>query len=167
MVELVFEELDVTSKTDSGTVAAVPAYVPFLIKPAKPLTPRLHFWPASVYHRENPYSPAVLSGMQLQPVLSPTVITATSDCPLILVNNNRLAQVYSSGEMLGLRGYFILQPELRNLPVKITMRDNTPSNTENISTDAMIVEIKKILRNGQVYIIRNGQMYDLMGSRVE
>lgn len=167
MVELVFEELDVTSKTVSGTEAAVLAYVPFLIKPAKPLTPRLHFWPASVYHRENPYSPAVLIGMQLQPVLSPTVITATSDCPLILVNNNRLAQVYSSGEMLGLRGYFILQPELRNLPVKITMRDNTPSNTENISTDAMIVEIKKILRNGQVYIIRNGQMYDMMGNRVE
>ena len=167
MVELVFEELDVTSTSTSNTEAAVPAYVPFLIKPAKPLTPRLHFWSASVYHRENPYSPAVLNGMQLQPVLSPTVITATSDCPLILVNNNRLAQVYSSGEMLGLRGYFILQPELRNLPVKITMRDNTPSNTENISTDAMIVEIKKILRNGQVYIIRNGQMYDLMGSRVE
>ena len=167
MVELVFEELDVTSKTNSGTVAAVPAYVPFLIKPAKPLTPRLHFWSASVYHRENPYSPAVLPGMQLQPVLSPTVITATSDCPLILVDNNRLAQVYSSGEMLGLRGYFILQPELRNLPVKITMRDNTPSNTENISTDAMIVEIKKILRNGQVYIIRNGQMYDMMGNLVK
>ena len=167
MVELVFEELDVTSKTVSGTEAAVPAYVPFLIKPAKPLTPRLHFWSASVYHRENPYSPAVLNGMQLQPVLSPTVITATSDCPLILVDNNRLAQVYSSGEMLGLRGYFILQPELRNLPVKITMRDNTPSNTENISTDAMIVEIKKILRNGQVYIIRNGQMYDMMGNLVK
>lgn len=168
MVELVFEELDVTSKTVSDTtVAAVPAYVPFLIKPAKPLTPRLHFWSASVYHRENPYSPAVLNGMQLQPVLSPTVITATSDCPLILVDNNRLAQVYSSGEMLGLRGYFILQPELRNLPVKITMRDNTPSNTENISTDAMIVEIKKILRNGQVYIIRNGQMYDMMGNLVK
>jgi uncharacterized repeat protein (TIGR02543 family) len=167
MVELVFKELDVTSKTASGTEAAVGPYVPFLIKPAEPLTARLHFWSAHVSHRVNPYSPAVLSGMQLQPVLSPTVITATSDCPLILVNNNRLAQVYSSGEMLGLRGYFILQPELRNLPVKITMRDNTPSNTENISTDAMIVEIKKILRNGQVYIIRNGQMYDLMGSRVE
>ena len=167
MVELVFEELDVTSKTVSGTEPAVPAYVPFLIKPAKPLTPRLHFWLAAVNHRENPYLPAVLNGMQLQPVLSPTVITATSDCPLILVDNNRLAQVYSSGEMLGLRGYFILQPELRNLPVKITMRDNTPSNTENISTDAMIVEIKKILRNGQVYIIRNGQMYDMMGNRVE
>lgn len=167
MVELVFKELDVTSKTVSGTEAAVPAYVPFLIKPAKPLTPRLHFWLAAVNHRENPYLPAVLNGMQLQPVLSPTVITATSDCPLILVDNNRLAQVYSSGEMLGLRGYFILQPELRNLPVKITMRDNTPSNTENISTDAMIVEIKKILRNGQVYIIRNGKMYDMMGNRVE
>ena len=167
MVELVFKELDVTSKTASGTEAAVGPYVPFLIKPAEPLTARLHFWSAHVSHRVNPYAPAVLTGMQLQPVLSPTVITATSDCPLILVNNNRLAQVYSSGEMLGLRGYFILQPELRNLPVKITMRDNTPSNTENISTDAMIVEIKKILRNGQVYIIRNGQMYDLMGSRVE
>ena len=167
MVELVFEELDVTSTSTSNTEAAVPAYVPFLIKPAKPLTPRLHFWSASVYHRENPYSPAVLNGMQLQPVLSPTVITATSDCPLILVDNNRLAQVYSSGEMLGLRGYFILQPELRNLPVKITMRDNTPSNTENISTDAMIVEIKKILRNGQVYIIRNGRMYDMMGNLVK
>ena len=167
MVQLVFEELDVTSKTVSGTEAAVPAYVPFLIKPAKPLTPRLHFWSASVYHRENPYLPFVLNGMQLQPVLSPTVITATSDCPLILVNNNRLAQVSSSGEMLGLRGYFILQPELRNLPVKITMRDNTPSNTENIPTDAMIVEIKKILRNGQVYIIRNGQMYDMMGNLVK
>ena len=171
MVNFVFEEQDLErpiAGEEDKTV--IPPYTPFLFRSPVPMPTWTQWWAAFI-HDEGRFSQPQMgaNGLMFKRVFEPSVVEAPTEgaVGLILVDKNRLAKVTKAGEMLGLRGYFILQPELRNLPVKITMRDNTPSNTENISTDAMIVEIKKILRNGQVYIIRNGQMYDMMGNLVK
>jgi hypothetical protein len=172
MVNFVFEEQDLERRPIEGEEdkTVIPPYTPFLFRSPVPMPTWTQWWAAFI-HDEGRFSQPQMgaNGLMFKRVFEPSVVEAPTEgaVGLILVDKNRLAKVTKAGEMLGLRGYFILQPELRNLPVKITMLDNTPSNTENISTDAMIVEVKKILRNGQVYIIRNGQMYDMMGNRVE
>ena len=168
MVEFVFKELDVTSHSSSGvTEGAIPPYVPFLIKPKQPISARLQFWAASVYYRTNIGS-AMLSGVELRPVLAPSVVQVAADySSLILVDKNRLAQVYQDGEMLGLRGYFVVKDEWANLPAKITIRENVTTDVEEVVNTDTKVEVQKVMRNNRVYIIREGHTYDILGNKME
>ena len=167
MVEFGFKELDVESKTTGGTEPAISAYVPFLIKPKQPISARLQFWAASVYYRTNIGS-AMLSGVELRPVLAPSVVQVAADySSLILVDKNRLAQVYQDGEMLGLRGYFVVKDEWANLPAKITIRENVTTDVEEVVNTDTKVEVQKVMRNNRVYIIREGHTYDILGNKVE
>ena len=167
MVEFGFKELDVESKTTGGTEPAISAYGPFLIKPKKPISARLQFWAATVYYRTNIGS-AMLSGVELRPVLAPSVVQVAADySSLILVDKNRLAQVYQDGEMLGLRGYFVVKDEWANLPAKITIRENVTTDVEEVVNTDTKVEVQKVMRNNRVYIIREGHTYDILGNKVE
>jgi hypothetical protein len=171
MVEFVFKELDVTSHSSSGvTEGAIPPYVPFLIKPKQPISARLQFWAAYCYSRGATPMPYVLpnSYVEFYPVLAPSKIEGPeSGSSLILVDKNRLAQVYQDGEMLGLRGYFVVKDEWANLPVKITIRENVTTDVEEVVNTDTKVEVQKVMRNNRVYIIREGHTYDILGNKVE
>lgn len=171
MVEFVFKELDVTSHSSSGvTEGAIPPYVPFLIKPKQPISARLQFWAAYCYSRGATPMPYVLpnSYVEFYPVLAPSKIEGPeSGSSLILVDKNRLAQVYQDGEMLGLRGYFVVKDEWANLPAKITIRENVTTDVEEVVNTDTKVEVQKVMRNNRVYIIREGHTYDILGNNVE
>ena len=171
MVEFVFKELDVTSHSSSGvTEGAIPPYVPFLIKPKQPISARLQFWAAYCYSRGATPMPYVLpnSYVEFYPVLAPSKIEGPeSGSSLILVDKNRLAQVYQDGEMLGLRGYFVVKDEWANLPAKITIRENVTTDVEEVVNTDTKVEVQKVMRNNRVYIIREGHTYDILGNKVE
>lgn len=86
--------------------------------------------------------------------------------PLILVDNNRLAEVQSSGNMRGFRAYFQLKNELApGTKVGISARKPTPTNV--ITIDGKRVNIEKFLREGRVYIRVGDSLYTITGEKVE
>jgi hypothetical protein len=71
--------------------------------------------------------------------------------PLIVVDQNRLAEVSNGGNILGFRAYFQLEKELApGTKVGISARKPTPTNV--ITIDGKRVNIEKFLREGRVYI---------------
>lgn len=97
-------------------------------------------------------------------VLAPTMIPAYS---AILVAHNRLATTYDSGEMLGMRGFFTLDESVQEMPatIKIVDKDKTTTSVEDIQGNEPIV--RKVLHNGQIYILRGNEVYTLTGHRVK
>lgn len=97
-------------------------------------------------------------------VLAPTMIPANS---CILVTYNQLATTQESGEMLGMRGFFTLDESVQEMPatIKIVDKDKTTTSVEDIQGNEPIV--RKVLHNGQIYILRGDEVYTLSGHRVK
>ena len=84
---------------------------------------------------------------------------------LILVDQNRLAGVSAAGEMLGLRGYFLAPKTMSNLPARICIKENAPTEEENVATTPE-KGVHKVLENQRIYIITEQQKYDILGNFV-
>ena len=86
---------------------------------------------------------------------------------LILVADNRLAAITSTGNMYGFRGYFELsQPLPKGMKARISTDKKTPTNT-TIVVDGKKVNIEKYLREGRVYIRVGDSLYTIDGQVVE
>ena len=86
--------------------------------------------------------------------------------PLIVVDNNRLAEVSTTGYINGFRAYFQLEDELApGTKVGISARKPTPTNV--ITIDGKRVNIEKFLREGRVYIRVGDSLYTITGEKVE
>lgn len=86
---------------------------------------------------------------------------------LMLVADNRLAAMTSSGQMLGFRGYFDLNKALpQGIKARITTDKKTPTNT-TIVVDGQKVNVEKFLREGRVYIRVGEALYTITGEKVE
>lgn len=86
--------------------------------------------------------------------------------PLIVVDNNRLAEVSTTGYINGFRAYFQLEKELApGTKVGISARKPTPTNV--ITIDGKRVNIEKFLREGRVYIRVGDSLYTISGEKVE
>jgi hypothetical protein len=143
------------------------ANTPFLIKveQQEKLTSRLHFWEA---YFSSAQPAAVQSGqVAFVPVLGPQTMTIPNGATaLILVSDNRLAKVTASGEMLGLRGYFLAPSTLSNMPARIAVKEPVASDTENVEVSEHD-SVYKILENQRVYIIRDSSKFDILGNLVK
>lgn len=120
--------------------------------------------------------PTVGGGLIFQPTVNPTTVPAGS---LILVANNRLALTTSDGTMLGMRGYFMIDP---NDPLSVTdiaeqaadgrvyLSFQKPTTTSiPVAPEAeqqTKPQVRKVMYNGQIYILRGDEVYDMMGRHV-
>jgi hypothetical protein len=142
------------------------ANTPFLFKTNNPekLSARLHFWEA---YFSSAQTAAVQPGqVSFVPVLGPQMMTIPNGATaLILVADNRLAKVTSSGEMMGLRGYFLMPESMKSMPAQICIKENASTDTEEVEADS-VDGAYKILDNQRVYIIRGKEVYTIMGDRV-
>ena len=85
---------------------------------------------------------------------------------LILVDNNRLAQVFTNGSVMGLRGIFYLDHALpAGTGARIVERKSTPTGV--IDTQGRPINIDKYLREGRVYIRMGETLYTIDGVKVE
>jgi hypothetical protein len=94
-----------------------------------------------------------------------TVTIPNGSTMVILVADNRLAKVTSSGEMMGLRGYFLMPESMKSMPAQICIKENASTDTEEVEADS-VDGAYKILDNQRVYIIRGKEVYTIMGDRV-
>ena len=157
LYELVFESAD-----------EVPAYQPFLIKPTNDLTATITF-PNVPSVEALPVQPAAeIEGVRFVPVFEPTMIGGEESNILILVADNRLAQLSGSGEMLGLRGYFDAGNTLpsASYAIKIVDRGGVVTYIGDITTPQKGSVATKILHNNQIYILRGNEVYTITGNRV-
>lgn len=142
------------------------AHRPFLFKPAQEeaLSARLHFWSAYLGN----VAPAAVDpeAVSFLPTPAPMRITIPEgNMALILVDQNRLAGVSAAGEMLGLRGYFLAPKTMSNMPARICIKENAPTEEENVATTPE-KGVHKVLENQRIYIITEQQKYDLLGNFV-
>jgi hypothetical protein len=168
VLQLIYHELgDRPNMEDSEgrKYESIPAYTPFLIKPTGGnVTTRLHFWPAYV----GSGVPVPNYTGDITPMghfIPGTVTIPDGSIMLILVSDNRLAKVTSSGEMLGLRGYFLMPESMKSMPAQICIKENASTDTEEVEADS-VDGAYKILDNQRVYIIRGKEVYTIMGDHV-
>ena len=168
------EEVEVGKETvlqfnfhELGEEEVLLANTPFLIKTNNPekLSGRLHFW--SAYISSAQHAAVSPSQVSFVPVLAPQMVTIPDgSIMLILVADNRLAKVTSSGEMLGLRGYFLMPESMKSMPAQICIKENAPTDTEEVEVSEHD-SVYKILENQRVYIIRGNEKYDILGTSVQ
>ena len=83
---------------------------------------------------------------------------------LILVDQNRLAEVFSSGTMQGFRGYFRVTDMPSGTTYSISSRK--PIATGLVDHKGRPINIEKYLREGRVYIRVGDTLYTLDGKRL-
>lgn len=121
--------------------------------------------------------PSVGGGLIFQPTINPTTVPAGS---LILVANNRLALTTEEGGMLGMRGYFMIDP---NNPLsasdiaeqaadgRVYLSFQKPTTTSiPVAPEAeqpKQPKVRKVMHNGQIYILRGDEVYTITGHRVK
>ena len=152
--------------TDNEYIAA---NRPILIMPENDITEPMHTtWPPYISSaafkplEDDPY-------VEFIPVLAPSEVQGGAGTNnLILVADNRLARLSSTGTMLGLRAYFNGNQipnnlSLKQMIVKITEKNGVVTYLDNIETPQQGATAIKILQNGTIYILRDGKVYDIMG----
>ena len=106
--------------------------------------------------------------------INPTEVPAGS---LILVADNRLAQTTEAGRMMGMRGYFTIDPmwaseiaeQAADGRVYLSMKKPTTTSIP-VAPEAeqqRKPEVRKIMRDGQIYILRDNEVYTITGNRVK
>ena len=110
------------------------------------------------------------SGITFHAVVSPTHIPEKS---IIVVANNRIALTSDAGEMKGLRAYFTSpDTELLSLAntnkIKISLREpvGTSIPVAPEAEQPAQPKVRKIMRDGKIYILRGEEVYDVMGHRL-
>lgn len=117
--------------------------------------------------------PVAHNGVTFQPTINATSVPEGS---LILVANDRLAQTTEPGEMLGLRGYFTIDPmwaadiaeQAADGRVYLSMKKPVTTSIP-VAPEAeqqTKPEVRKIMRDGQIYILRGNEVYTITGHRV-
>jgi hypothetical protein len=93
---------------------------------------------------------------------------------VILVADNRLATITASGPMNGLRGYFTIDDPYLNSVAKagrLYLSVKKPTTTSiPVAPEAeqpTKPEVRKIMQNGQIYILRGDEVYTITGHRVK
>ena len=118
--------------------------------------------------------PVAHNGVTFQPTINATSVPEGS---LILVANDRLAQTTEPGEMLGLRGYFTIDPIWASdiaaqaadgrvyLSMKKPVTTSIPVAPE--AEQPKQPKVRKVMHNGQIYILRGDEVYTITGHRVK
>ena len=164
-------ELRFTEITDGKLKAGIP----YLIQPQEPITQIVHLVQLVSFKSITPEDQkwVFTDGDQNNSITFKGIIPyqqikvdPSKPWPLIVVDNNRLAEVSTSGYINGFRAYFQLEKELApGTKVGISARKPTPTNV--ITIDGKRVNIEKFLREGRVYIRVGDSLYTISGEKVE
>lgn len=115
-----------------------------------------------------------INGVTFHATINPTTIPAGS---LILVADNRLALTTETGQMLGLRGYFTIDPmQASNIAEQAADGRVYLSIQKPVTTSIPVApeaeqpkqpKVRKVMRDGQIYILRGDEVYTITGNRVK
>ena len=148
--------------------------VPYLIQVAHDVINKIPFSGITYQDLTTEASFVTHGGITFQGAINSTEIPRQS---LIVVANNNLAITTENGEMAGLRGYFQIDPALAEeiteqaadgrvyLSFKKPVTTSIPMAPD--SEQQKGTEVRKLLHDGQIYIIRDNNTYTITGVRVK
>ena len=172
-VNLYFEQVDFAKGEQMY------AGYPYLIMPQSDITGWVTFpgvYRDSVYTGEG--KSIVTDYVSMHGHINPSTIEVDPNT-LFLVTDNRLATPSESGVMLGLRGYFTLEgsaaayslgeQSVMHIGKKVTTdTPDAPEVEEEVeTTQTAASKTRKIMYNGNIYILRGNEVYTLSGHRVK
>ena len=151
--------------------------VPYLIKPVSPILggEEVIFKQAKcpVVANPNPYGGVDVTtteskGFAFRGILNPTDFPA-SKTNLFLVADNRLANLYESSHVYGMRGYFTVPEGYDASMIQIKIMDKTATSVETTPNTSIVDSMKvvKYMWNGKIYIKQGNKVYDITGIRVK
>lgn len=144
-----------------NTAIAVEAGTPYLFRPASTIN--------------SPVFKGVTINMQAATVLAPAdgLVSMTGtyspmqvpDGKWYLGPNNTLYQPQGTVKTKGFRAYFTLASSLGNkVRARVVMNGQISTDFDLITTDSATA--RKVIEDGQVYIVRNGVKYNLQGQKI-
>ena len=144
-----------------NTATAVEAGTPYLFRPASTIN--------------SPVFKGVTINMQAATVLAPAdgLVSMTGtyspmqvpDGKWYLGPNNTLYQPQGTVKTKGFRAYFTLASSLGNkVRARVVMNGQISTDFDLITTDSATA--RKVIEDGQVYIVRNGVKYNLQGQKI-
>lgn len=115
-----------------------------------------------------------IHGITFHGTINPTNIPEGS---LILVANNRLALTTAEGGMAGMRGYFTIDPMQASDIAEQAADGRVYLSFQKPTTTSIPVapeaeqqkqpKVRKVMHNGQIYILRGDEVYTITGHRVK
>ena len=114
----------------------------------------------------NPSENNSSESVTFQGIIASKMIDASPN-HLIVVANNRLAEVSTQSKMFGFRGYFILNniPSAQQVNAQLSFKRPVATAVGNTSAEG--IDVEKFIREGRIYIRLDNQVYDLTGARVQ
>ena len=114
----------------------------------------------------NPSENNSSESVTFQGIIASKMIDASPN-HLIVVANNRLAEVSTQSKMFGFRRYFILNniPSAQQVNTQLSFKRPVATAVGNASAEG--IDVEKFIREGRIYIRLDDQVYDLTGARVQ
>lgn len=147
-------------------VISLEAGQPYLVEPAAEIEAPMVFNGVTISAING--SEVAQSAVTMHGILHPTELEANDKSILFLVENNNLAWANVTANMNGMRAYFqVNEPSLQSARTRAYIRKEptVATDMENITTTD--TEIKKVIYNGNIYIIRGDEVYTIQGTKVK
>lgn len=147
-------------------VTAIEAGKPYLVEPAEDIKAPMEFKNVTI-SLTNGSEIAAHTAVTMHGILHPTELPAGDKSFLFLVENNNLAWANVTANMNGMRAYFkVNEPSLLTARTRAYIRrePTVATDMENITTNES--EIKKVMYNGNIYIIRGEEVYTIQGTKI-
>ena len=152
---------------DFAEVTSITAGEPYLVEPAEDIAAPMEFKNVTI-SVTNGSEIAAHTAVTMYGILHPTELQANNTTILFLVDNNNLAWANVTANMNGMRAYFkVNEPSLLTARTRAYIRrePTVATDMENITTTD--TEIKKVIYNGNIYIIRGDEVYTIQGTKVK
>ena len=148
-------------------VTAIEAGKPYLVEPATNIAAPMEFKNVTI-SVTNGSEIAAHTAVTMYGILHPTELQANDKSILFLIDNNNLAWANVTANINGMRAYFkVNEPSLLSARTRAYIRKEptVATDMENITTSE--TEIKKVIYNGNIYIIRGEEVYTIQGTRIQ
>lgn len=147
-------------------VDAIEAGKPYLVEPATDIAAPMEFKNVTISVTKG--SNVAQGDVTMHGILHPTPLQANDKSILFLVENNNLAWANETANMNGMRAYFKVNDEsLLSARTRAYIRREPTVATDMEAITTSETEIKKVIYNGNIYIIRGDEVYTIQGNRIK
>ena len=146
------------------------AYKPYLIKPTVDISEAVNIDGVNLIPSNGLEIEKSITGMDGNSIYFKGVVPTQTITPetltLLLVADDRLAELTEESEIPGFRAYFqFASTPPQGMQARISTSKNTTTGTE-VVIDGQKVNIEKFLRDGRVYIRVGETLYTITGEKV-
>ena len=152
---------------DFEEVESITAGKPYLVEPAEDIAAPMEFKDVKISVTKGSEI-AAHTAVTMHGILHPTELQANDKSILFLVANNNLAWANETANMNGMRAYFqVNDKSLLSARTRAYIRREPTVATDMEAITTSETEIKKVIYNGNIYIIRGDEVYTIQGTKVK